>query len=414
MRRILCLATFALACIAFSAQADDWPQWLGPQRNGVSAEKGLVDTFPKEGPKIHWQSEVGEGFSGPVISGEKLILFHRVGGEEIVECLNAASGKGLWKYSYPTDYRDPYSKGNGPRSTPTIVGEKVVTVGADGTMHCLTIKDGKKVWSRSLVNEYKTPLGFFGIGPSPLVEQNLVLMNVGAKQAGIVAFDLDTGKEVWKATDHPGSYSSPTIATIDGTRVGVFFTRTGAVVLEPKSGKVLYQQRWRSRNDLSVNAATPLIVGNQAFFTASYETGALLLNLKKDGAQEAWTDEEILSSQYNTAISHEGHLYGFDGRVDSRTLATFRCFELKTKKIKWDKSEYGNGSMILADGKLIVLTESGELRLVAATPNAFRELARAPLLDAAPCRAQIALANGRLYARDQRKLVCVDLKAPSR
>jgi hypothetical protein len=173
---------------------------------------------------------------------------------------------------------------------------------------------------------------------------------------------------------------------------------------------VLYQQRFRSRNDLSVNAATPLVIDRQAFFTASYETGALLLNLKKDGASEAWADEEIMASQYNTSVYHDGHIYGFNGRVDSPTPATFRSFELKTKKIKWDKADYGNGSMILADGRLIVLTEKGDLTLVQATPTAFRETARVRLFDAGPCRAQIALANGMLYARDQRKLRCVDLK----
>ena len=403
------IAAALLVLVPVSLRADDWAQWLGPNRSGVSAEKGLLDAFPKGGPKIAWQRDVGEAFSGVVIKGDQLILFHRVADEEIVDCLNATTGKPLWKFAYPTNYRDTYSKGNGPRSTPIIAGDKVVTVGADGTMHCLTLADGKKLWSRSLTADYKTPLGFFGIGPSPLVEQNLVLMNVGAKQAGIVAFDLDSGKEAWKATNDPGSYSSPTIATVDGVRLAVFFTRTGAVVLEPKTGKVVHQQKFRSRNDLSVNAATPLIIGDQAFFTASYETGALLLKLKKDGASEIWTDETIMASQYNTSVFHDGHLYGFDGRADSRTAANFRCVELKTKKVKWEQAEFGNGSMILADGRLIVLTEAGDLHLVDATPKAFRETAKARLLDAGPCRAQIALANGRLYARDQKKLVCVDL-----
>lgn len=403
---ILCTLLF----VPTSLRADDWPQWLGPHRNGVSAEKGLLDVFPAGGPKIVWQRDVGESFSGPVIAGERLIHFHRIDNDEIVECLNAATGKLLWKFAYPTDYQDTYGKGNGPRATPAVVGDKLITLGAGGTLHCLTLADGQKVWSRSLTKDYKTPLGFFGIGTSPVVEQNLVLVNVGAKQAGIVAFDLDSGKEAWKATSDPGSYSSPTIATVEGQRLAVFFTRTGVVVVEPKTGKVLFEQRFRSRNDLSVNAATPLIVGDQAFFTASYETGALLLKLRKDGATALWTDEEIMASQYNTSVYLDGHIYGFDGRVDSRTPATFRCFELKTKKIKWDRAEFGNGSMIAADGKLIVLTEKGELNLVSATPAAFRKMASVRLFDAGPCRAQIALAAGRLYARDQRTLICVDLR----
>jgi outer membrane protein assembly factor BamB len=400
-----------LACLLPPmARADDWPQWLGPQRNGTSAEKGLLDAFPKAGPTIVWQRDVGEGFSGPIISGDRLILFHRVDNDATVDCLNAVSGKAIWKFTYPTNYQDALSKGNGPRSTPLTSGNKVVALGAEGMLVCLSLEDGKKIWSRSLTKDYKTPLGYFGIGTSPIVEQNLVLVNVGGKQAGIVAFDLDTGNEAWKATSDPGSYSSPTVCTIDGKRLAVFFTRTGAVVLEPMTGKVLFEKRFRARIDASVNAATPLVIGNLAFFTASYDTGALLLKLKKDGADEVWADEEIMASQYNTSVYSDGHLYGFDGRVDSRTPATFRCFELKTRKVKWDVAEFGNGSMILADGRLIVLTENGTLHLVQATPAVFRQTPSVRLLDAGPCRAQIALANGRLYARDQRTLVCVNLK----
>jgi outer membrane protein assembly factor BamB len=210
--------------------------------------------------------------------------------------------------------------------------------------------------------------------------------------------------------DYLPSYSSPVVCTVDGVRLAVFFTRTGAVVLDAKTGAIRYQQRWRSRNGASVNAATPLILGNLAFFSASYDTGALLLKLRKDGAEKVWEDENVMSNHYNTCIYHEGHLYGFDGRQDSRVAPTLRCVELKTRKVKWEKQEFGNGTMICADGRLIVLTEKGDLCLVQTTPAAFRETARARLLEAGPCRAQIALANGRLYARDQKKLVCVDLR----
>lgn len=406
MKRILIL----LFLFPAAARADDWPQFLGPNRDGHSQEKNLIAQFPKAGPTIVWQRGVGEGYSGPVVAGERLILFHRVGNEEIVESLNAMTGKPQWKFASPTDYQDALSKGNGPRSTPTIAGDKIVTLGAEGTLTCIGLADGKKNWSRSLTKEYKTPLGYFGIGTSPVVEQNLVLVNVGGKNAGIVAFDLADGKEAWRATSDPPSYSSPVLCTIDGQRLAVFFTRTGVVVLEPKSGAIRHQQRWRARYDASVNAATPLIAGNLAYFSASYETGSLLLKLRKDGADEVWTDEDIMSNQYNTCILDGGYLYGFHGRVDSPIPPTFRCVELKSKKVMWNAERFGNGSMVLADGKLIVLTENGDLHLVEASPAAFKELAKARLLNAVPCRAQIALANGRLCARDQRKLVCVEMR----
>jgi outer membrane protein assembly factor BamB len=406
VKRFLLLVV--LLGVISTGRADDWPQWLGPRRDGTSSEKGLLDTFGKAGPKIVWHRDVGEGYSGIVVAGDRAILFHRVDDKEVVECLHADSGKPRWKFAYATNYSDALGKGDGPRSTPLITGDRVVTLGAEGTLLCLTLADGKEVWTRSLTKEYKTPLGYFGIGTSPVVEDNLVLVNVGGPKAGIVAFDLKDGKEIWKATNDPGSYSSPVVCTVDGVRHAVFFTRTGAVVLDPKTGDIRYQKRWRARIDASVNAATPLIIGNQAFFSTSYDTGALLIKLRKDGADEVWTDENVMSNHYNTCVYHDGHLYGFDGRQEA--TPSFRCVELKTRKVKWDQERFGCGTMILAEGRLIVLTEKGNLHLVQATPAEFRETAKVRLFEAGPCRAQIALANGLLYARDQKKLVCVDLK----
>lgn len=405
MKRLSVLAAIGL-CFSV-AHAEDWPQWLGPRRDGTSADKGLIEAFPKEGPKRLWQRDIGEGYSAPVVSGGKLVLFHRVADEEVVACLDAASGKELWKFAYPTSYEDALSKGDGPRATPTIVGNKVVTLGAEGTLHCLALDDGKKLWSRSLTREFKTPLGYFGISTSPVVDQNLVLVNVGGKDIGIAAFELDTGKLAWKATRDALSYSSPTVCTVDGRRLAVFFTATGAVVLDAKTGSVLFQKDWRARYKESANVATPLIIGDLAFFSASYETGALLLRLKKDGADEVWSGEDIMSNHYNTSVHRDGHLYGFHGRQEAK--ASFRCVELKTKKVKWDERRFGCGSIIVADSKLIVLTENGDLVLAKATPDAYRELAKTRLFESGPCRAHMALANGRLYARDQKKLVCVDL-----
>jgi len=406
MQRIA-LYMIVLVTLPAFVRADDWPQFLGPRRDGVSLEKGLIDSFPKAGPKVVWQREVGEGFSGVVVKGEHAIVFHRVENNDVVECLEASTGKAIWKFTYPTQYQDALGKGDGPRSTPVIHGDKVITLGAQGMLHCLTLDAGKLVWSRSFATEYKTPLGYFGIGMSPVVEQDLVLVNVGGAKAGIVAFDLNTGKEVWKATNDPGSYSSPVVCTVDGARLAVFFTRNGAVVLDPKTGDVKYQQRWRARYDASVNAATPLIIDNLAFFSTSYETGALLLKLRKNGADEVWTDETLMANHYNTSIYFDGHLYGFDGRQEAKP--SFRCVNLKTKKVAWDQDKFGNGTMILAAGRLIVLTERGGLHLVQATPTAFRELAKTQLFTSGPCRAQIALANGKLYARDQTKLVCFEM-----
>jgi outer membrane protein assembly factor BamB len=324
-----------------------------------------------------------------------------------VECLNAASGKRVWQFAYPTAYEDDFGKGNGPRSTPVVAGGRVYTLGAEGMLHCLDLASGKKLWARSVTKDYRVPKNFFGVGTTPLVEGKLLLVNVGGEGAGIVAFACDTGKEVWKATGDGASYSSPVAATIDGVRHVFFFTREGVVSLDPANGKIRFRKRWRSRSNASVNAATPVVVKDLLFLSASYETGALLLRVKKARAEEVWKSDEVLSNHYETSIYHDGHLYGFDGRQETR--AQLRCVELKTGKVCWTREGFGCGSMILADGKLIILTEKGDLVLAEPTPKAYREKARAPLL-VKPCRAPMALAGGRLYLRDDKRLVCLNLK----
>lgn len=394
-----------LLCLAGAAA--DWPQLLGPQRNGTSTEKNLLQSWEEKGPPVLWQQEVGEGFSAPVVAGERLILFHRVGAEEIVECLNVANGKSMWKHREATSYSDPLGKGDGPRSTPLIAGERVYTLSPGGRLLCLKLADGDKIWQRQLLADYSVPRSYFGVGTSPILEGNRLLVNVGARDAGIVAFDKDTGKEVWKATQDGASYSSPVAADIDGVRHVLFFTRQGIVSVDPATGNVRFSKRWRSRMDASVNAATPVVLNDAVFFTACYDTGAILVRVKKDGIEELWSNDRSLSCHFSTPVYHDGYLYGFDGRQEAGT--ELRCVEAKTGKVLWSKEGFGCGSMILAEGNLIVLSEGGELVLVECRSDKYNEKSRAAVLTG-PCRAHMALANGRLYARDNRKLVCWNLK----
>jgi outer membrane protein assembly factor BamB len=401
-RQVLLLAILFLGPIAA-----DWPQFLGPKRNCTSTETGLLQSWDEKGPPLLWQKEVGEGYSAPVVAGERLILFHRVGDEEIVECLDAASGKEIWKHREATNYRDMLGKGDGPRSTPLIAGERVYTLSPGGRLQCLKLTDGENVWQRELRRDFNVPPSYFGVGTSPILEGGLVAVNVGGRDAGIVAFDKDSGKDVWKATQDGASYSSPIVADIDGVRHLVFFTRQGIVSLDPANGNVRFSRRWRSRIDASVNAATPVVAGDGLFFTACYETGAILLRAKKDSIEVVWSNDRSLSCHFSTPVYHEGYLYGFDGRQESGT--EFRSIEAKTGKVQWSKEGFGCGSMILAEGNLIVLSEGGDLVLVECKSDKYREKARATVLSG-PCRAHMALANGRLYARDTSKLVCWNLK----
>jgi outer membrane protein assembly factor BamB len=390
------------------ATAGDWPQFLGPDRSGVSQETGLRLSWPREGPPVVWQCQIGEGFSAPAVQGDRLILLHRLEDKEVVDCLDAATGKTRWRYSYPTRYEDDFGKGNGPRATPVISGKQVFTLGAEGWLHCLDLESGHKIWGRSLNAHYDVARNFFGAGTTPLVEGNLLLVNVGGKEAGIVALARDTGREVWRATRDGASYASPVAATIDGQRYAIFFTRQGIVVLDPARGTVRFQTRWRSRSNASVNATSPVVIDDRIFFSASYETGGIMLRIGKDGFHTLWQNDDSLSSHYSNIVHEKGYLYGFDGRQELG--ARLRCIEAATGKVKWTQEGFGCGSTILVDGNLIVLTEKGDLVLVAASPNGYQERSRAHVFDSLPCRAHLALANGLLYGRDGSKLVCWNLR----
>jgi outer membrane protein assembly factor BamB len=399
----LVVLVFALAGLA-----GDWPQLLGPRRDGKSDEKDLIDSWPKEGPPVAWERKAGEGYASPVVADGKLFLFHRIDDNDVVDCLSADTGKEIWKYRYRTDYEDALGKGNGPRSTPVISGGKVYTLGAAGQLLCLDMKSGEKVWRKDLLKLYEVKPSYFGVGTTPLVEGELLLVNVGGEGAGIVAFDKNTGKEVWKATDQGASYSSPIAATVDDLRRAFFFTREGVVMLDPATGKVRFFRRWRARIDASVNAAMPVFLGkDHIFLSSSYDTGDILLKIKKDELEEVWKSKTTLSSHFSTPVAVGDHLFGFTGRQE--VGAQLRCLDWKTGKVRWTEPDFGCGSLLAAGNKLFVLSESGDLVLVAANGERYQEKARASVLRG-PCRATLALANGRLYARDNGKLVCWKVK----
>lgn len=405
MSRLLLIALLALPVPLLAA---DWPQFHGPARDGHSAETGLTRDWPKDGPPVAWAIDVGQGWAGPVVAGDRVILFHRVGPNEVVACLDPATGKEKWAFAYRTRYRDDFGFDEGPRATPLVAGDKVFTLGADGDLHGLDLATGKKLWHHNLVADYAAGKGFFGIACSPVLAGGKVLVNVGGKGAGIVAFDPATGAEEWKANGDAASYSSPTVAEVGGKTLAVFLTREGLVALEPETGKVRYTYPWRPRLEASVNAATPLVWKGDIFFTVSYGAGAVLLRPKGDELEEVWANDKSLSCQFNTPVRVGDYLYGAHGRVDAKAV-DLRCVEWKTGAVKWAKPKFGSVTLIAADGGLLGLTEGGDLVRFAASPDGYMEQARATILGS-PTRAAPALADGKLYARDGARLVCVKLK----
>ena len=407
MGRALAVLVVIVAQGGIGLTAQDWPQFLGPSRDGVYPGPALAETWGEDGPTVLWSRPVGAGFAGPVVVGDRLILFHRQGPEEVVEAVNTANGATVWRHAYPTRYRDDFGFDEGPRSVPVVADGRVFTFGAEGQLHAVNLDTGDPLWSEDTHTRYEVRKGFFGAAGSPLVEDGRLIANVGGRRGGVVAFDVRTGDELWTATTDEASYSSAVGATFGGRRHALFFTRTGLVGLDPATGEVLFQQRWRSRLGASVNAATPLVSGDRVFISSSYGTGAALLRVDGGTLIEEWSGDESMTNHYATAVLHDGVLYGYHGRQEYSP--SLRAVDLATGTVRWSEDRFGAGSITLAGDHLLVVRESGELVLAAASPDGFQPLARADILPGT-VRAYPALADGRLYVRNTDTLVAVDLR----
>jgi outer membrane protein assembly factor BamB len=416
MRRLTLLTAVLFVALPLAAQrgapaADDWPQYFGAGRDGVYRGAPIADTWPASGPTALWKKQVGEGFSGPVVAAGKLILHHRVGAEEVVEALDVKTGASQWRYAYPTTYRDDFGFDEGPRAVPVVANGIVYTFGAQGQLHAVGLADGKKRWSEDTATKYRVAKGFFGSAGSPLVENGRVIANVGGKGAGIVAFDAASGKVLWTATDDEASYSSPVGATIGGRRLAVFLTRSNLLGVDPATGAIAFRRPWRARNANSVNAATPIVVGDLIFVSAEYGPGAGVLRVEGSNLVDVWTGLDNLTNHYATSVHLDGILYGYHGRQEFGP--TLRAVELGTGKVRWSQEQFRAGSILLAGNRLLIMREGGELVLAEATPDAFKPLARAQVLPAV-VRAFPALSDGILYVRNENTLVALDLGAPAR
>jgi outer membrane protein assembly factor BamB len=429
---------------------EDWPQFLGPRANGVSRETGLLDRWPTNGPPLVWERKIGAGYGAPSVRGDLLVLHHRIGGEEIVECLEAATGKPIWRYGYPSHFVDPYGYNNGPRSSPLLTAERCYTLGAEGKLVCLDLQTGKLVWRRDTAAEWDVPPAFFGVGSSPVLEGGLVTVMVGGQpNSGMVAFDAKTGKTVWESVgeknwqgqpmrgwageprvkwqtwEKQASYSTPVVAMIHGQRQVLCLMRQGLISLNPTNGLVNFTFWFRSSVTDSVNAMNPIVVDDLILLSAAYyKIGSVLLRVKPDGrsVEEVWRST-VLEVHWMTPICEDGFLYAFSGRNEPD--ARFRCVELRTGNLMWDRDQrwashstrtpsvYGRGSCILADGKLIVLGEGGLLGLFKLEPRRAEELSRfqVPQLHY-PCWAAPVLSHKRLFLRSEDRLVCFDLAGP--
>jgi outer membrane protein assembly factor BamB len=400
-----------LPVMTAAAFAGDWPQILGPNRNGQAAAERLLERWPASGPAVLWRYPLGSGYAGAAAVGERVIVFHRVGAQERVESLAAGTGKSQWKADFPARYRGGVNLDQGPRCVPLVRGDSVYAFGAAGDLYAVALASGQPLWTRGLYADLGGDEGYFGAGSTPIFVGGKLLVNVGGRNAGLAALDPATGRTVWQASDEAASYSSPTAVPIQraeqSEEQAVFITRMNCVLVDPASGQTTTLFAFGKRGP-TVNAAAPLFFGGKLFATSSYGVGATCATLDRGAATKLWANDETLSSQYSTPVEQQGFLYGNHGREDIG-VAELRCVEAATGKVRWSQPGFGVAHAILADGKLLLQTADGRVLLVAADPAHYRELASARITGT-PTRALPALAAGRLFVRTGEgggELVCL-------
>jgi outer membrane protein assembly factor BamB len=401
--------------------AGPWPQWRGPRRDGVSTETGLLTSWPENGPPEAWHAAGGSGYSALVVAGGRAFTLLRQANQEVVVCWDAATGKERWRFPYDCPYSN--GQGSGPRSTPAVDGDLIYTVGATGLFHCLETATGKPRWQHDLLGEFKARNLGWGVSFSPLVEGDLVFTMPGGPDGySLAAFDKRTGDVVWKALADPAGYSSPIAVTAGGVRQVVFFTGHSLVGVTPQEGKVLWRFPWPTQH--GVNAATPVFfrarlgggvggpapnaeVGEYLFISSNYGKGCALLKVMPEGkgATVALVYQgNQMQNHFSSSVLYRGYLYGFND-------ATLVCLDVRTGKTLWKQRDFGKGSLLAADGRLYVLGERGKLALAEATPDEYRELSGFQALGS-HCWTAPVLADGRLYLRDEQKVLCLNVTKP--
>ena len=404
--------------------ADDWPQWRGPQRNGVWTETGVVERLDEPRLKNRWRVPIGSGYSGPTAAGRRVYVTDRLGKKERVHCFDAFTGNKIWSHSYPCSYaRVTYPAG--PRASVTIDDNRAYSLGAMGYLFCFNAVAGNILWQKDLRIEYDFKLPTWGIAASPLIEKNLLIVQIGGKDnATLVAFDKITGKEIWRALEDPINYSCPIVIDQAGKRVLISWTQKSLSGLDPQSGTLYWQQPYATRNGI----ASP-VVANQHLFVSSYFDGSMLLKLDSDQLkvsvvwQRKGRSDRITDSLHcciSTPLLLGDYIYGVD------SYGQLRCLELKTGNRIWEnlravpKARWANIHMVRNADKVWMFNERGELIIGSLSPKGFCEISRAKLIDPTlkqlnqrdgVCWAHPAFAYRHIYLRNDKELICVDLTA---
>ena len=400
--------------LTISAYAADWPQWLGPNRNGISNETDLH--WPATGPEVRWRIPLGQGFSGISNADGRIFTMFAQGEDEYAICLDTETGSEIWRYRTGPYYQESQG-GDGPRSTPTVDDSTVYILGATGRLSAHRAASGTLIWERDLSKEFNSEVPKWGFSTSPLVEGDLLLVEVGGTdrnfvidmvvdyepEATAVALDKDTGETIWTALNEKMSYSSPIAFTAAGERQIAYFTAYSLTGLSPIDGKVLWRHPWKTRWDVS--ASTPIYIApDRIFISTGDDSGGAVFEIEKnsDGlsAKQIWQNKKM-KNHFGTSILYEGHLYGFDNSI-------LKCLDAASGEEQWKTRGYAKGTLIIADGHLIVLGEGGELGLIEATPTAFIEKTKVQILNGR-CWTVPSIAEGRIYIRNESEMVSLEV-----
>ena len=384
-------------------QWTDWPQWLGPHRNGISPETGLFGKAPSF--KESWRIHGGRGLSGLSVVGDRLYTMYIHSREEYAVCLDARNGEVMWRTPTTGSDLSGWQGGGRTRATPTVDGKMVYFLTGYGRLLALDSQVGTQRWSRDLVLEFDSVRPGQDFATSPLVEGDLVLVEAGGKSShSLMAFDKTSGEVAWTAGSDERGYSSPIIATIGQTRQAVFFTGYGLIAVAPQNGQVLWKYHWMTSQ--SPNTATPVFIQpNRFFISSSSGMGGSVVEItatdKGYEVAEVWRNNNM-QNHSATSIYYQGHLYGFDG-------STLKCLDAETGEEKWKTRGYGHGTLIVADGHLVILGERCNLGIAEATPAGFVEKVNALVFRRSSCETVPSLADGRIYLRDEKEIVGINV-----
>jgi outer membrane protein assembly factor BamB len=381
--------------------AGDWPQFRGPDHNGISREKGWTTVWPKNGPSQLWKASLGMGFSSVAVANGRVYSTGNQGDTDTLYCLDTATGEVIWKHSYPSPLGPKYYEG-GTSATPTVYGGRVFQFGKYGDLFCLDAAKGTVIWGRQLAKELDLKVPEWGFASSPIVEEGMLILNAGA--AG-TALDPGTGKVIWTSDKGPAGYSTMVPFHSDGKRCLTFMGQKAMVIVEAAKGTELARVPWETTYDS--NIADPVVYGDEIFIS-SFDRGGATSKFTGGKIVFGWKDW-TMHNHFSTSVLLGGHLFGINGQATKS--GDLRCVDFKTGEVKWVQPGIGVGSLIAADGKLIILSEKGELIIAEATSESFKPLARAQVLGG-KCWISPVLANGRIYCRNAKgDLVCVDVRS---